>query len=267
MSLVQARHHLLYSPETYHANRQIACVDSILKQIFKQLPAKNKQMVFTLPGISRRNLCVPGFFVREILEKFDPHPETQIPLELPQRFPVREKVGGERMLRIRRHKMRKHKRRKRFDRDYFKYQKYHRQKKAKAENLFKNRMSKIIEGYRAFDPEKYIKDIIARAKQDVTKDVAPSGRRKYPHWSTLVTLEELYGLPSTDYIDKKAGLVGEDDRDKIRLLKNEYDEKYRGFLCQVIPDKKNPWKSEENRKPSNGPKKITDDSQTKTKKE
>lgn len=66
----------------------------------------------------------------------------------------------------------------------------------------------------------------------MTKNVAPSGRRKYPHWSTLITLEELYGLPPSDYIDKKAGLAGEEDREKIRQLKKEYDEKYRGFLSR-----------------------------------
>lgn len=64
----------------------------------------------------------------------------------------------------------------------------------------------------------------------MTKDISLSGRRKYPHWSTLITLEELYGLPQTDYIVKEAGLAGEEDREKIRQLKKEYDLKYRGFL-------------------------------------
>uniref|UniRef100_A0A915Q4Q7 Uncharacterized protein n=1 Tax=Setaria digitata TaxID=48799 RepID=A0A915Q4Q7_9BILA len=154
----------------------------------------------------------------------------QVSLRLPQQSPIVELFAGERMLKIRRHKMRKHKRRKRYDRDYFKYQKYHRQKKAKAESLFRSRMSKMLEEYKAFDPEKYIKNIITCAKKDVTKDVSPSGRRKYPHWSTLVTLEELYGLPPTSYIDKKAGLAEAEERDKIRQLKKEYDQKYRGFL-------------------------------------
>lgn len=56
----------------------------------------------------------------------------QIPLQLPQQSLMIEIFAGERMLKIRRHKMRKHKRRKRYDRDYFKYQKYHRLKKAKV---------------------------------------------------------------------------------------------------------------------------------------
>ncbi|EFO22506.2 hypothetical protein LOAG_05979 [Loa loa] len=214
------------------AERKIS-LNPVLQKLPWQLPSKEKEMVFTFPGASRQHLSVPGVFVNELLKKFDPLSSFQIPLQLPQQSQMVEIFTGERMLKIRRHKMRKHKRRKRYDRDYFKYQKYHRQKKAKAENLFRNRMRKMLEDYKAFDPEKYITDIIACAKQDVTKDVSPSGRRKYPHWSTLITLEELYGLPQTDYIDKRAGLAGDEDRDKIKQMKKEYDEKYRGFLTRT----------------------------------
>ncbi|VDN26237.1 unnamed protein product [Gongylonema pulchrum] len=175
-------------------------------------------IVFTFPSANRQPLRVPSLLV---------------PLKAPQHSPPIEKFVGPRMLKIRRHKMIKHKRRKRYDRDYFKYQKYHRKKKEKAENLFRERMQKMMDEYRTFDPEQYVKDIIARAKQDVTKDVAPSGRRKYPHWSTVITLEELYGLPPSDYIDKNAGLPGEEDRDKIRQLKKDYEERYRGFLTRT----------------------------------
>uniref|UniRef100_A0A0R3RWS9 DUF1713 domain-containing protein n=1 Tax=Elaeophora elaphi TaxID=1147741 RepID=A0A0R3RWS9_9BILA len=230
------------NPET--GERKNFSANPVLQKLPWQLPSKQKEMVFTFPGANRQHIAVPGIFINELLKKFDPLPLFQacilvvpsnfsIPLRLPQQSPIVEIFAGERMLKIRRHKMRKHKRRKRYDRDYFKYQKYHRQKKAKAENLFRNRMHKMLEDYKTFDPEKYVKDIIACAKQDVTKDMSPSGRRKYPHWSTLITLEELYGLPQTDYIVKKAGLAGDEDRDKIRQLKREYDEKYRGFLTRA----------------------------------
>ncbi|VDK80125.1 unnamed protein product [Litomosoides sigmodontis] len=210
--------------------RKIFSVNAILQKSPWQLPSKQREMVFTFPSTNRQPIVVPGIFVNEFLKKFDPLYSLQIPLWLPQQSQAVEILAGERMLKIRRHKMRKHKRRKRFDRDYFKYQKYHRQKKAKAETFFRNRMQKMLEDYKTFDAEKYIKDVIACAKQDVTKDVSLSGRRKYPHWSTLITLEELYGLPQTDYIVKEAGLAGEEDRDKIKQLKKEYDLKYRGFL-------------------------------------
>lgn len=207
--------------------------NTVLQKTPWQLPSKQKAMVFTFPSAKQQYISAPGLFINEFMKKFDPLPFLQIPLQLPQQSPIFEIFAGERMLQIRRHKMLKHKRRKRYDRDYFKYQKYHRQKKAKAEILFRERMNKMIEEYKAFDPEKYIKDVIARAKQDVIKDVSPSGRRKYPHWSTLVTLEELYGIPPSSYIDKRAGLAGDEDREKISQLKKEYDEKYRGFLTRT----------------------------------
>ncbi|KAM3719826.1 Collagen alpha-4(VI) chain [Dirofilaria immitis] len=228
MKLTQIYRQLPYqNPEI--SERKIY-LDSVFQKLPWQLPTTQKEMVFTFPGANRQRISLPNIFVNELLKKFDPFPLFQIPLRLPQQSEMVEIFAGERMLKIRRHKMRKHKRRKRYDRDYFKYQKYHRQKKAKAENLFRNRMHKMIEDYKAFDPEKYIKEIITCAKQDVTKNVSPSGRRKYPHWSTLITLEELYGLPATDYIVKEAGLAGEEDREKIKQLKKEYDEKYRGYL-------------------------------------
>uniref|UniRef100_A0A8R1TK42 Mitochondrial mRNA-processing protein COX24 C-terminal domain-containing protein n=1 Tax=Onchocerca volvulus TaxID=6282 RepID=A0A8R1TK42_ONCVO len=228
--LTEIYHQLLPLYQNLETGERKIYLNPVLQKLPRQLPSKQKEMVFTFPSADRQPISVPSVFVNDLLKKFDPLPLFQIPLRLPQQSTVVEIFAGERMLKIRRHKMRKHKRRKRYDRDYFKYQKYHRQKKAKAENLFRNRMHKMLEDYKAFDPEKYIKDIIACAKQDVTKDVAPSGRRKYPHWSTLITLEELYGLPPTDYIVKKAGLAGDEDREKIRQLKKEYDEKYRGFL-------------------------------------
>ncbi|CAG9533705.1 unnamed protein product [Cercopithifilaria johnstoni] len=231
MKLTQMCHQLplpYQNPEI--VERKILSVNAVLQKLPWQLPSKQKEMVFTFPGTNRQHIVLPGVFVNELLKKFDPLPSLQISLQLPQQSSIVEIFAGERMLKIRRHKMRKHKRRKRYDRDYFKYQKYHRQKKAKAENLFRNRIHKMLEDYKTFDPEKYVKDVIACAKQDVTKDVSLSGRRKYPHWSTLVTLEELYGLPQTDYIFKNAGLADDEDRDKIRQMKKEYDEKYRGFL-------------------------------------
>uniref|UniRef100_A0A183FCN0 39S ribosomal protein L52, mitochondrial n=1 Tax=Heligmosomoides polygyrus TaxID=6339 RepID=A0A183FCN0_HELPZ len=59
------------------------------------------------------------------------------------------------------------------------------------------------------------------AKKEWSDELAPTGRKLYPHWSRLMSLEELYGLPKTDYIDKKAGLAGEEDAEKIRQLRTD----------------------------------------------
>ena len=57
--------------------------------------------------------------------------------------------------------MKKHKRRKRYDRDFFKYQKYHREKKLRAEREFVKRMKGHLSELNAFDPEKYVENVIA----------------------------------------------------------------------------------------------------------
>ena len=58
--------------------------------------------------------------------------------------------------------------------------------------------------------------------------MTPAGKPLYPHWSRLMSLEELYGLPKSDYIDKKAGLPTEEDWEQIKKLKQDYENKYRG---------------------------------------
>ncbi|MCP9261305.1 hypothetical protein DINM_004681 [Dirofilaria immitis] len=194
MKLTQIYRQLPYqNPEI--SERKIY-LDSVFQKLPWQLPTTQKKWlvdVFTFPGANRQRISLPNIFVNELLKKFDPFPLFQIPLRLPQQSEMVEIFAGERMLKIRRHKMRKHKRRKRYDRDYFKYQKYHRQKRRK---------------------QKIYSEI---CKARCYKNVSPSGRRKYPHWSTLITLEELYGLPATDYIVKEAGLAGR----KIEKCLNE----------------------------------------------
>lgn len=56
-----------------------------------------------------------------------------------------------------------------------------------------------------------------------------SGRKFYPHWSTVVSLEELYGLPKGDYIDKRFGLASNEDVETIEKLKDKYKQLYSKF--------------------------------------
>ncbi|XGW09622.1 hypothetical protein V3C99_011699 [Haemonchus contortus] len=158
----------------------------------------------------------------------DPIPE-KAPIEAPPTAnPVAIQLAP-RMLIIRRKKMKKHKRRKRYNRDFFKYQKHHKEKKLRAEREFIKRMKAHLAELESFKPEQYVEETIAAAKKEWSDDLAPTGRKLYPHWSRLMSLEELYGLPKSDYIDKKAGLAGEEDAQKIKQLKIEYDNKYRGI--------------------------------------
>ncbi|KAH7706742.1 Protein Y54G9A.7, partial [Aphelenchoides avenae] len=64
------------------------------------------------------------------------------------------------------------------------------------------------------------------AKQEWSLEVAPTGRKKYPHWSQLMTIEELFSVDKGDYIDKRAGLPNEEDAAKLAAMRAEYIKKY-----------------------------------------
>uniref|UniRef100_A0A0K0DD83 Mitochondrial mRNA-processing protein COX24 C-terminal domain-containing protein n=1 Tax=Angiostrongylus cantonensis TaxID=6313 RepID=A0A0K0DD83_ANGCA len=202
------------------------------------LPAlENGRRVYTFPTLHRGQVVLPSTFLGETVEKMDPLAEKicvhnlflvqfKIPMETPpQATPISIQLAP-RLLTIRRKKMKKHKRRKRYDRDFFKYQKYHREKKLRRE--FVRRMKAHLAELQSFEPEKYVEDTIATAKKEWSDELAPTGRKLYPHWSRLISLEELYGLPKSDYIDKKAGFPSEEDMEKIKKLKMEYENKFRG---------------------------------------
>jgi len=127
---------------------------------------------------------------------------------------------------MRKRKMMKHKRRKRIDRDWFQYQKRHAKKKQKAEVLFRARMKALREELAEFDAINYVKDVIKRAQRDWTPHLAPSGRKKYGHWSESTTLEELYGIENSTYIDKRSGFPNSEDKAKITHLREDYLRRY-----------------------------------------
>jgi len=131
-----------------------------------------------------------------------------------------------RMLDIRRHKMLKHKRKKRWQRDHFERGKRQLQKKMKSEVIFRARMKEITEELNTFDAMTYVKDIIEKAEKEWSLTVAPSGRKKHPHWSQMMSLEEVYGVDASLHIDKRSGFPTPEDKAKIAQLKEEYLEKY-----------------------------------------
>ena len=57
-------------------------------------------------------------------------------------------------------------------------------------------------------------------------DAAPSGRRRYPHWSTLMSLEELFGIEKDDHIDKRYGLPTLEERPLIDKFREDYHKSY-----------------------------------------
>ncbi|CAD6198719.1 unnamed protein product [Caenorhabditis auriculariae] len=182
---------------------------------------ENPQQVYTFPTLNRTPFQAPPPPLTEILDKLapsaikgsieEPSYKEQVPMHL-----------SPRLLTIRRKKMKKHKRRKRFDRDYFKYQKYHREKKLRAEREFQKRMKSLLNELEVFSPEKYVEETISKAKKEWQDDLAPTGRKLYPHWSRMMSLEELYALPKSEYIDKRSGLPTPEDAEQIKVLREKY---------------------------------------------
>ncbi|VDK42143.1 unnamed protein product [Anisakis simplex] len=178
--------------------------------------------IYTFPTASQKVITVPAPSLAD-LGKFDPVTD-KAPVESP--VISTHIYAAPRLLTIRRKKMKKHKRRKRYDRDFFKYAKYHREKKLRAEKAFRARMNELLTELNSFNAENYVKDVIHRAKQEWTSELAPSGRKLYPHWSTLMKIEELYGLEKSDYIDRKAGLADDEDKERIKQLKNDFRKQF-----------------------------------------
>ncbi|TKR72119.1 hypothetical protein L596_019628 [Steinernema carpocapsae] len=189
-------------------------------------PTLRSPQIYTFPTPERiQKIEAPAPGGIEPIEKLDPL-EQKSPVVDPSAGKKTPMIAGPRLLTIRRKKMKKHKRKQRFDRDYFKYQKYHRAKKLNSEREFRAKMKEILGELETFDPMEYVNDTIKRSKREWSQELAPTGRKLYPHWSQLVSLEELYGLETSDYIDKRAGLPNDEDREQIARQKEEYTKKY-----------------------------------------
>ncbi len=68
-------------------------------------------------------------------------------------------------------------------------------------------------------------ETIQKAKTEPEK-LSPSGRKIHPPWTDLISFEQLYGVPDSDFIDKKAGLASDEELDAVRRLRELY---YRQF--------------------------------------
>jgi len=100
------------------------------------------------------------------------------------------------------------------------------EKEAVAEAAFRKDMSVSLKKALEFDADKYVRDTIARAKWVPTPDNTESLKIGI-RWSDFMTVEQLFGVPDGDYIDKKHGFAGEEDWQKILELREKYDKEYR----------------------------------------
>uniref|UniRef100_A0A0N5ATQ2 DUF1713 domain-containing protein n=1 Tax=Syphacia muris TaxID=451379 RepID=A0A0N5ATQ2_9BILA len=187
--------------------------------------------VYTFPTAQKVEFYVPSVSWRQLVEINDFNVNDKVAVEDPELVINTPMYADIRVLTIRRHKMNKHKRRKRCKRDQFQLMKYHREQKAKSEYLFQKRMKNKMAELKSFSAEAYVRDVIERAKRDWRTELVPSGRKNLPHWSTLMSLEELYGLEPDDYIDKSYGIPNDEDKARLQELKTKY---YNEFLGKKL---------------------------------
>ncbi|KAI1720258.1 hypothetical protein DdX_05642 [Ditylenchus destructor] len=192
------------------------------------LPAFEKRpKLYSFPTPAKLKIEAPAY-LPTLIEKMDPIPEKP-PVEDPQIRIVPMEAHGAlatRMKYVRKHKMKKHMRIKRWKKFENQYKIKQAKKKAKSEHLFRSRLWPLIQEIKDFNELEYVKDTIEKAKKDWNLLLAPSGRRRHPHWSRFCTLEEIFEHDLTDHIDKRYGFPSDEDREKIERKKAEYIKKY-----------------------------------------
>uniref|UniRef100_A0A5S6Q2D8 Uncharacterized protein n=1 Tax=Trichuris muris TaxID=70415 RepID=A0A5S6Q2D8_TRIMR len=182
----------------------------------KKYDLPNPSMLFPIVGPPRNlfDILAPRFGV------------VEIPTLLPSPFESRHKRYAHRMIRIRRRKIKKHWRMKRFRRRRAVYLRVHAEKKQRAEKLFLARVNTILNEGLQFKADQYVRGVIERAKWKPSEERLPSGKVKLPHWTSLISIEELYGLKQTDYIDKKSCIASPEEWSEILKLKKKYHDSF-----------------------------------------
>jgi len=155
-------------------------------------------------------------------------------------------AGGGRPLIWRHRSMKKHWRKKHFKRDIVIYRKRERRRKVAAEKVFRDRLVSMIHEAEDFDAKKYVEDFLSKVplkKKDdeilpismlvnefsekTTMDTIKSQRKQTKHWTELISVEQLFGLPPSNRIEKDAGKVNEEEWQEILKMRRKYDEAFR----------------------------------------
>ncbi|CEF64639.1 Hypothetical protein SRAE_1000289200 [Strongyloides ratti] len=223
-----SNNHGILPPRPINGNLNIPMDDHINENNkFTILPGYYKNIkIYSFPELNPKIVEAPTLL--NILDKIDPSLNDDILKEIEEpNKKISPMYCSPRLMTIRRKKMNKFKRRKRYDRDYHKYQKHHRQKKIKAERKFRQQMALLIKEMNEFDPLQFVSKTIETAKYEWTSSVAPSGRKKYPHWSQLMTLEEIYGIEKNNYIDKRYGYPTTEDAQQLEQMIDKYLKEYK----------------------------------------
>lgn len=182
----------------------------------------------TLPSlINSTKLEAPSFKIDEYFH--DPLPNL-LPLYLPESPNQAPEMRAERGLLERHARMKRHHRMKRFKRDLTLYKRRHKRRKQAAEKRFQDKIADIIAEANAFSPESYVDSILRVAHKKRPQRIVYEYdyyQSKVPHWTEVMTIEQLYGVPASDRIDKNTGFASEEELEEIKNRRNEYEETFK----------------------------------------
>jgi hypothetical protein len=104
-----------------------------------------------------------------------------------------------------------------------------RQCSAQDERAFRTRCQQLVEEATNFNAEAYVRNVLEHAahKQDAASVVHTKTSIGRPsHWTDLISVEELYMVPYTHYIDKRTGYASPEDAMEIEKLRFKYANVY-----------------------------------------
>ncbi|CDW57873.1 hypothetical protein TTRE_0000617001 [Trichuris trichiura] len=190
---------------------------------FETLPFVPKKFEVPSPPMSLPIVGPPRTFIDILVPCFG---GAEIPALTPSPVESHYKQYAHRMIRIRRRKIKKHWRMKRFRKRRAVYLRVHAEKKQKAEKFFLAKINTILHEGLQFNAEQYVRNVIERAKWKPNEERLPNGRIKLPHWTSLISIEELYGVKQSDYIDKRSCIASPEEWSEILKLKCKYQDTF-----------------------------------------
>lgn len=182
-------------------------------------------VIYTFPEIISINSVIQApSSLNFAVEKLDPEKSIDKSIKAPSiSRPWMHAVRS--MIIIKRWRIKKKKLIKRIRKNWHQIKKRNEAMEKKLEEEFRFKAQSMLADAINFDPEAHVKDIISKAKWEPPKTTI-TGKKIYPHWTTLMTVEELYGVPKSSHIDKSALLPDEEDLEKLRELKKKYHEAF-----------------------------------------
>lgn len=198
----------------------------------------------------------------KLIPILDNYPLWHSSITLPSfgmQIPPEIRADGGRNLTHRRKRIKKHWRRKHFIRDIVIYKKREKKRKLAAERVFRDRLMAKIQSAEEFDAKSYVENFLSRvdwnsatptpvsalitdgaceeAKDEKSTQNSKRKTSNSKHWTDVISVEQLYGIPPSTYIDKTAGVADDEEWQEIVKQRLKYDDTFRKRRASQVAQK------------------------------